>query len=44
MVISETGATPRSTKAARISASVIPFRLPVSARRNSSCPASNGLR
>jgi hypothetical protein len=44
IVISETGATPRSISATRISARVIPFRLVVSARRNSSCPASSGLR
>jgi hypothetical protein len=44
IVISETGATPRSIKAARISASVIPLRRAVSSRRNPSCPASNGLR
>ena len=44
IVISDTGATPRSISAARISARVIPFRLAVSSRRNFSCPASSGLR
>jgi len=44
IVISETGVTPRSISAARISARVMPFLSAVSSRRNSSCPASNGLR
>jgi hypothetical protein len=43
-VVSETGATPRCSSAARISAKVMPGLAAVSSRSNASCPSSSGLR